>query len=129
MREYLFSYGTLRPGRAPAEMAPAVARLQLVGTGWIQARLYDFGRFPGAILDADERARIEGMVFELPDDADFLRQLDEYEEFAPGAPEKSLFVRELHPIRLDSGGTLMCWIYLYNRNPAGAREVRNEQDR
>ncbi|HEV2134966.1 MAG TPA: gamma-glutamylcyclotransferase family protein [Terracidiphilus sp.] len=129
MSEYLFSYGTLQPGRAPAEIAPAAARLRQAGAGWIRARLYDFGRYPGAILDEDESAEIEGVVFELPDDADFLRQLDVYEEFSPGAPEDSLFVRELHPVRLDSGGTLMCWIYLYNRDPAGAREARSRQDR
>jgi gamma-glutamylcyclotransferase (GGCT)/AIG2-like uncharacterized protein YtfP len=129
MTEYLFSYGTLQPGRAPAEIAAAVARLRPVGAGRIRALLYDFGRYPGAILDAEEPAETEGVVFELPDDADLLRQLDAYEEFTPGAPESSLFVRELHAVRLDSGGTLMCWIYLYNRNPAGAREVRSERDR
>lgn len=128
MSEYLFTYGTLRPGRAPAEINAVVAKLRVVGTGRIRGVLYDFGDYPGAVLLATTTAEIEGTIFELPDDAEILRQLDAYEEFDPGAPEASLFVRELHEVRLDSGGTLMGWIYVYNRDPAGAPIAAGGQD-
>ncbi|HEV2325036.1 MAG TPA: gamma-glutamylcyclotransferase family protein [Terracidiphilus sp.] len=122
MSEYLFTYGTLRPGRAPAEIAAAVRTLRVVGTGRIRGTLYDLGEYPGAVLDADA-AEIDGTVFELPDVPGILGLLDAYEEFDPGGPEASLFVRELHPVMLDTGGTLTCWVYVYNRAPAGARVV------
>lgn len=125
MSEYLFSYGTLRPGRAPAEIAAAVGRLRVIGSGRVRGVLYDFGDYPGAVLDEGAPGEIEGTVYELPEDADILRQLDAYEEFDPDAPESSLFARELHLVRLESGGTQMCWVYVYNRDPAGAAVMRH----
>jgi gamma-glutamylcyclotransferase (GGCT)/AIG2-like uncharacterized protein YtfP len=129
--EYLFTYGTLRPGRAPKQIAASVAEMRLLGAGHVRGILYDLGQYPGAVLDADiaeenvsAAARIEGFVFELPPGPDILRKLDEYEEFDPASPESSLFIRILHPVKLDSGATLMCWVYVYNRDPAGAPTVR-----
>lgn len=124
MSEYLFTYGTLRPGRAPAGIAAAMAKLRVLGAGRVRGVLYDFGLYPGAILDAGAAMEIEGTVFELPEEPGVLRQLDAYEEFNPDAPESSLFLRELHAVKLDSGGTLTCWVYVYNRDPAGARAAR-----
>ena len=126
MSEYLFTYGTLRPGRAPGEINAVMAKLRVVGAGRLRGLLYDLGAYPGAVLDP-AAAEFEGTVFELPDGAEILPQLDAYEEFDPGAPE-SLFVRELHAVTLDSGGTLMCWIYVYNRDPAGAPIIAGGQD-
>jgi gamma-glutamylcyclotransferase (GGCT)/AIG2-like uncharacterized protein YtfP len=126
--EYLFAYGTLQPGPAPAEIAAAVAGLRIVGAGRVRGVLYDLGAYLGAVLDAGAPANIKGTVFALPDPAGILSELDAYEEFDPTTPETSLFVRELHAVKLDSGATLMCWIYLYNRDPAGARVLRDSQD-
>lgn len=123
MSEYLFTYGTLRPDRAPAEIAATARALRGVGTGRIRGVVYDLGEYPGAVLDAGA-AEVDGTIFELPDDPGILGLLDAYEEFDPGAPEASLFVRELHPVMLDKGGTLTCWVYVYNRAAAGARVVR-----
>ncbi len=121
MSQYLFTYGTLQPGRAPQEIAATVAQLRVVGTGRVRGVLYDCGEYPGAVLDADA-PEIVGTVVELPEDAPILRELDEYEEFDPRAPESSLFVREMHGVALDSGDTLTCWIYLYNREPGSGTE-------
>ena len=127
MSEYLFTYGTLRPGRAPAEINAVMAKLRVVGAGRVRGLLYDLGAYPGAVLDP-AAAEFEGTVFELPDDPEILHQLDAYEEFDPAAPQATLFVRELHAVTLDSGGTLMGWIYVYNRDPAGAPIVAGGQD-
>lgn len=128
MSEYLFTYGTLQPDRAPVEIASAVRRLRSVGTGRVHGVLYDLGEYPGAVLD-DDAGEIEGTVFKLPESPGILKQLDAYEEFDPGAPESSLFVRGLYPIELDSGGTLTCWMYVYNRDPAGSRPIQRGQSR
>jgi gamma-glutamylcyclotransferase (GGCT)/AIG2-like uncharacterized protein YtfP len=116
MSDYLFAYGTLRPGYAPEEMASTVAKLRAVGEGFIYGTLYDLGTCPGATLDPNSTTKIPGVVFELPEDEEVLRQLDEYEEFDPAVPEQSPFIRMLCVVELASGETLRCWIYVYNRN-------------
>jgi gamma-glutamylcyclotransferase (GGCT)/AIG2-like uncharacterized protein YtfP len=119
--DYLFTYGTLHPGRAPEEVAAAVEQLRAVGEGFVRGVLYDLGDYPGAVLDPSSQQRIAGTVFELPEDDDVLRQLDEYEGFDPNAPGKSLFLRTRCPVALGSGRTLQCWIYIYNGTPEPAR--------
>jgi gamma-glutamylcyclotransferase (GGCT)/AIG2-like uncharacterized protein YtfP len=114
MSEYLFAYGTLQPGLAPKSMAHATAKLRAVGAGFVRGVLYDLGRYPGAIADAGAAGRISGTVMELPDDADVLRALDDYEGFDPHSRESSEFVRERQKVEMANGGTLACWFYRYN---------------
>lgn len=121
MSEYLFAYGTLQPDHAPVEIASAVARLRPVGEGFVRGRLYNFGDFPGAVLDPSSKRKISGTVFRLPKDETVLKKMDEYEEFDPNTPDRSLFVRRLHPVELAAGKTLQCWVYVYNQKPTKAR--------
>ena len=121
MSEYLFAYGTLQPDQAPDEIASAVARLRPVGEGFVRGSLYDFGDYPGAVLDPSSRKKISGTVFLLPKDESVLKTMDEYEEFDPHTPQKSLFVRILCPVKLSTGKTLQCWVYVYNQKPTKAR--------
>jgi gamma-glutamylcyclotransferase (GGCT)/AIG2-like uncharacterized protein YtfP len=116
MSDYLFAYGTLRPGFAPQEMAPTVAKLRVVREGFVSGNLYDLGTCPGAMLDPTSAKKIFGIVLELPDDPDVLRRLDEYEEFDPALPQQSPFIRVPCAVEIPPGGTLQCWIYVYNRN-------------
>jgi gamma-glutamylcyclotransferase (GGCT)/AIG2-like uncharacterized protein YtfP len=125
MSEYLFAYGTLQPGLAPKSMAQATAKLRAVGPGFVRGVLYDLGRYPGAIAGAGAAGRISGTVMELPDDADVLRALDDYEGFDPQSPETSEFVRERQEVELASGGTLECWFYRYNGELRAAVAIAN----
>jgi gamma-glutamylcyclotransferase (GGCT)/AIG2-like uncharacterized protein YtfP len=127
--EYLFSYGTLQPGRAPDEIAAAVRALRVVGAGRVRGVLYDLGEYPGAVPDETAKTEIKGTVMQLPADEGILRQLDEYEEFDPASPEKSLFVRRLNMVKLDSGPMLQCWIYVFNRDTKGAPMAASIKDR
>jgi gamma-glutamylcyclotransferase (GGCT)/AIG2-like uncharacterized protein YtfP len=120
MSSYLFAYGSLQPGYVPGEMAHSVAKLMIIDRGYAKGALYDLGGYPGAILDPSSEQRIAGIVLRLPEDADLLRELDAYEEFDPDAPGSSPFLRILRPIELASGGTLQCWVYVYNRDPGSA---------
>lgn len=120
MSAYLFTYGTLQPGLAPADVAPLVEKLKPIGEGSVCGLLYDLGGHPGAIIDPSTDQKIKGLVLELPKDEDLLPALDAYEEFNPAAPERSPFLRILRPVELASGGTLDCWVYIYNRNPGSA---------
>ena len=114
MSEYLFAYGTLQPGCAPARMAAIVARLRPVGEGFLRGVLYDLGGYPGAVPVAGAESRIFGTVMELPDDIESLRGLDEYEGFDPKDPGASEFVRERLKVERAEGGAMECWFYRYN---------------
>jgi gamma-glutamylcyclotransferase (GGCT)/AIG2-like uncharacterized protein YtfP len=123
MSQYLFAYGTLQPGCAPAQMAALAAQLRPVGEGSIRGRLYDLGGYPGAVPDANTEGRIFGTVMELPEDPEILRRLDAYEECDPHAPDTSEYVRELREIKMATGGTLECWFYRYNWKTDESRRI------
>ncbi len=127
MPECLFTYGTLQPGHAPAAIASVAARLRLIGEGHVRGTLYDFGRYPGAILNTDSECKIFGAVYELPNDPIVLERLDDYEECIPGVPELSQYRRILHPVELATGQILNCWIYTYNRDVRTARIVESSR--
>src|SRR5207302_11515365 len=91
-----------------------VKLLRRVGRGSVRGRLYDLGDYPGAVLSRTGPV-IAGQVFELPEDPDVLRRLDEYEGFDPSHPEASLFVRMKWPVTLRNGKKMSCWVYAYNR--------------
>ena len=115
MAEFLFAYGTLRPGMAPPDVAPLVDRMQPAGEAFVSGVLYDFGHFPGALLDRNSGSRIYGTVFRLPEEGGLLPLIDAYEEFEPDCPEASLFLRVTGVASLSGGESLTCWIYVYNR--------------
>ena len=125
MPEFLFAYGTLQEGLAPREVAPLVARMRRVGEGTVAGTLYDLGHYPGAVLDAGSAGKIVGTVFETPSDAEWWRALDAYEEFEPELPEASQFIRVRCMVELAEGGTLECWMYMYNRSVRGAAVVES----
>ena len=118
MSDLLFAYGTLRPGHAPTEIAAAVSRLRPVEHGFIRGRLLELDGYPGVVLDPSVGEKIPGTIFQLPEDGDLLPQLDAYEGFDPDDPAGSLFVRQVHPVQLESGDEAQCWIYLYNQGSA-----------
>ena len=125
MSDYLFAYGTLQPGLAPPGIAHAVAGLAPIGEGFVQGVLYDLGGHPGAVLGGAGARRIVGMVYQLPDDPRVIAEMDAYEDFLAAEPERSLFLRVLHPVELATGGTLQCWVYVYNRDPGDAPVIES----
>jgi gamma-glutamylcyclotransferase (GGCT)/AIG2-like uncharacterized protein YtfP len=120
MSSFLFTYGTLQPGRAPEEIAPLVEQLQIAGRGYVLGTLYDFGRYPGAVLNDASTSRIRGTIYKLPPDPHLLAQFDDYEDYCPQSPETSQFIRELHPVHWDDGRTIPCWVYVLSENPGSA---------
>lgn len=124
MSERLFVYGTLLPDEAPKEIASIVKRFRRLGSGHVRGRLYDFGEFPGAVLDPSSRTMIHGELVLLPSDGRTLDALDRYEEFDPLDPKRSLFVRTKAKIRMANGSSCEGWIYVYNRPPGKAKVVR-----
>lgn len=113
--DLLFVYGSLRRGeRMFAELGLERA-LEYVCQGTIRGDLYDLGDYPGAVA-ADGVVR--GEVYRIKDPA-ILHALDEYEEFDPGDPQGSLFVRQL--IFVPEAGP--AWVYLYNGSSEDGRLI------
>lgn len=114
-RTYLFVYGTLMNGMEASDLLSAKGA-QLVGRARIEGKLLDLGEFPGAVHSSNPRDAVVGEVYELPEQT-VLRQLDSYEEYSPGDPRRSLFVRErVQAELLDRTGQLSAWTYFYNQN-------------
>jgi len=120
--QYLFVYGTLLPGRAPAVIAEVVDRLRVVGRGTTPGRLYDLGAYPACALDGVCGRLIHGVVLELPD-ADVLGRLDWYEGYAAHDDAGSLFLRTVCDVTLAEGGRVRSWVYVYNRPVKAARLI------
>jgi gamma-glutamylcyclotransferase (GGCT)/AIG2-like uncharacterized protein YtfP len=97
---------------------------EFVGRGTIRANLYDFGEYPGArVVGAESGRRVSGELYRLRDPELALKTLDEYEEFSPLKPNKSLFIRKLVSVTLEDGRKKRAWAYLYNRGIANARLI------
>ena len=124
MNEHLFLYGTLIPDRAPSEVSGIVKRFRHLGRGYIRGRLYDFGDYPGAVLDPSSETLVHGQLVELPPGQSVLDVLDRYEEFDSSNPTASLFIRKKAKIMLADGRSHEGWVYVYNRDPGDAPIVR-----
>jgi gamma-glutamylcyclotransferase (GGCT)/AIG2-like uncharacterized protein YtfP len=113
MSEYLFAYGTLRPGLAPEQIAPLVERLRPLGEGFALGTLFDLGEYPAAVFDPGSASRVFGVVYELPRDAEILQKLDAY--------EGDEFARTEQLVTRVAGGVLACWAYDYKGEPDAGR--------
>jgi len=112
----LFVYGTLRrTSRHPAHRLLASCAAFL-GEGEFQGKLYDLGRFPGAVPSRGKSDRVAGEIYRLYDPRSAFAVLDDY--------EGKLFRREVRPVRLRNGRRIEAWIYLYVGSLAGAARIR-----
>ena len=112
--ERLFVYGTLRPGRAPADVAPAVLTLRLVASARLRGRLYDCGAHPGAIADGAAPGWIHGEVVERTAASPPLAWFDAY--------EGGTFRRERHAVETGAG-PIECWVYVLVREPPPSARI------
>jgi len=53
----------------------------------------------------------------------FIKCLDGYEEFFPLEPHKSVFVREMMPVKPEGGLQKRAWVYLYNGKVPGSSRI------
>jgi len=113
----LFVYGTLTDPRRMAAVLGAAVDTSRRRPGTVHGVLYDLGDYPGLQLDDAAGAPVPGVVLELDDDA--LAPLDAYEGVHQG-----LYVRRQVPVRLDDGGTVRGWVYLYAGPIAGRPRLR-----
>ena len=98
-KHLVFVYGTLRRGgvRAMPELFPGS---EFVGVASVRGRLYDFGEYPGLVLDGAGGA-VAGEVYEVGGET--LKMLDRIE-----AP--AYYSRRETEVSLGGEG-LKCWVY------------------
>lgn len=116
---YFFAYGTLRRGARKDLLDFVGSRARLLGHASAPGRLYDLGDYPGMLDPAADEEWVFGDLYQLDDTESVLNRLDEYEGCESG--DDGLFRRSLRSVRLEGGGEVEAWIYLYQGN------VRDEQ--
>lgn len=116
MSSNLFVYGTLmsvsRGSMGAEQRARLAGESRALGAAVLQARLYDLGRYPGAVESADPQAAVHGEALALDEAAATLAWLDVYEGLVPGDPDPE-YARRVCPIRLANGTDTSAWVYLY----------------
>ena len=111
---YLFVYGTLRSdcGHAQAELIQQ--HFRLVGKGTVQGQLYEIDGYPGLALSTNPQHAVTGELYRLTGSARIFDQLDEYDGCTAQSPGPHEYTRREIPIKLEQGGDVIAWIYLYN---------------
>lgn len=117
----VFVYGTLRKDARGQVLSPLCRGWTFEGYGTVQAELYDFGAYPGAVPSASSADRVRGEVYVLPDAGQSLRLLDHYEGCGPEDQPPYEFEREIVDVSLQGGGSATAWIYWYRPVPRGRR--------
>ena len=114
---YLFVYGTLR--RAALERAHELlaGRATLIGMGCFQGRLYDLGRYPGAVASTNRTDRVYGEIYRLRQSAAVFERLDRY--------EGEYFARRWMRVRHGTGDKIFSWVYLYRGRVKDAQRIRS----
>jgi gamma-glutamylcyclotransferase (GGCT)/AIG2-like uncharacterized protein YtfP len=112
--DLIFVYGTLRKDSVAAERNVLEQYAEFLGEGETQGSLY-VGEYPFAVPSDSPSERIKGEVYRLDrkHNARALQLLDEYEEYDPNEPAKSLYRRELTTVDVK-GKRVQAWIYWYN---------------
>jgi gamma-glutamylcyclotransferase (GGCT)/AIG2-like uncharacterized protein YtfP len=118
----VFVYGTLRAGEVN-DISAAAARHDIaaptyIGPATVKGRLYDFGSYPGLVVD-NKGALVVGDVYEI-DDA-LVAVLDEIEHVYPGVEGR--FLGRDVTVDVD-GAALACRFYPVAKDAvAGLAEI------
>lgn len=108
----VFAYGTLMTGQSRRSWLGAAI---LEGRGRIRGSLYDFGEYPGLVLD--DGGWVSGELYRVPDLAARLPILDREEWCDPTDEARSLYVRRRVPVRVGDGPPREAWVYVYHGPP------------
>lgn len=118
---YVFVYGTLRAQTLRGDL---LARFgEYLGEGVIQARLFEVAGYPGAVVADNPSALVTGEVYRLRQPRIAWPNIDQYEGCAANSPRPHEFVRERYPVRLSDGRQITAWVYFYQRDVSGLRQI------
>ena len=108
-------YGTLRYPDVRRSLGLS-GQLRRVGRFRLRGILFDLGPYP-ALAPGD--AVVHGELFEVADRSAFAI-MDDFEDFDPADPARSVYVREIWTLSEPESRT---WVYRYNRPVRGLPRV------
>ena len=113
MLQNLFVYGTLM-SHAGHPMGARLAReSRLIGHGMLPGKLLDLGSYPALVEPGAGGELVYGEVRALNTPATSLRWLDDYERVIPGREAQSDYARLTRMVRLEAGGEVEAWVYVF----------------
>jgi len=113
MTSSLFIYGTLLSGIGHP-MHDVLARYTApLGAGHINGKLYDVSDYPALVLSNNTSKLVWGEIYQIQDEAELFKYLDEYEGCAPHSRKPYEYHRNMVTIHDASQHSLLAWTYLY----------------
>ena len=123
MQQYLFVYGTLRHNVKHPMHQLLAQQARFVAMARYQAVLYQVSYYPGAVPSNDIADQVLGEMYQILQPEKVLPLLDNYEECGPGFAQPQEYRRELQQVMLDNGASLSAWVYIYNRDTSGLKQI------
>ncbi len=111
---YLFVYGTLRKGFALLVPKMIASDIEWVGYSSIKGKLYNIGKYPGAVPDDAGDSFVIGEIIKIKTPDKVFKFLDNYEDYNAEDLHASEYCRRKEWFRLEDGATVEAWIYWYN---------------
>lgn len=123
----IFVYGTLRNGMLNQVVPEVSSFIHADAKGFVNGKLFDTGEYPAAKPNKMNQTRVYGDVLKVDDNhmQIVLNVLDEYEEIDESHPQKSLFIRKLVDVNIAKGKKIKAWIYWYNKDIKGFKELKS----
>ena len=111
---YLFVYGTLRKGFSLLIPEKIAADIEWVGYSSVKGKLYDIGKYPGAVPDDSGDMFITGEIIKIKAPVTVFEFLDNYEDYDDEDLQASEYCRKKEWFSLEGGVRIEAWIYWYN---------------
>ncbi|KAA3659533.1 MAG: gamma-glutamylcyclotransferase [Calditrichaeota bacterium] len=125
---YLFVYGTLLKGMPRSAFLYQSNRAEFVGEATIQARLYDTGSFPAAVIPEPDNIKpgdvLHGEVYLLHEPWTVLSTLDTIEGYNAIHPQRSLFQRTTCQAH-NGEQSREVQVYIYNQSIDGLKCIES----
>jgi len=113
--DYLFVYGSLRKDTPTPLYALLQDNCTFETEGYFKGKLYDLGRYPGAVACQDTICKVFGELYRLTDVDKVFRILDAFEGCSVQFAQPHEYVRKKIQVVIDNGNAISAWAYLYNR--------------
>ena len=114
MNDYLFVYGTLMQNHNNYYAQLVQKNSSLIGNGFIYAKKYDLGDYPGIKICNSKTQQTFGEVYQIKNNLNLiLKELDYYEGYNSENPKESLFIRKKVTVFTEGANTIKAWVYEY----------------
>jgi gamma-glutamylcyclotransferase (GGCT)/AIG2-like uncharacterized protein YtfP len=120
---YLFVYGTLRKGFALLIPEKITSDVEWVGYSKVKGKLYDIGKYPGAVPDDSGELFIKGEIIKIKAPGKVFKYLDNYEGYNVEDVQASEYCRSKEWFSLEDGTIVEAWIYWYNFAVNGKKRI------